>query len=263
MILIKIFNFIKNFIIEHPTLVKGWIVNFVKDVKRSPILTGLLLFILYKLGDVFFIHQNAEHISNHKREQIKKEINLSLNECGNGSTISRISIGTVYRRDDATSFLFDIVRSCDKHLSGIRDNKTCDLDVKWLNPAWRQSEDLDSKTMKLLNSDTINLGGSYNFVFKDGQPIWLNLFKEEGVPTRQAEVIKVIAPKLFEILNSSKRTISQIGVVKVRHPTFHNIVYLFTLSFWHNDYGEPEMKCNFNKDKILRNLAKKQKQLLQ
>ena len=261
--MIRFLIFIKDFIIEHPTLIKQWILNFGKEARRNPIFIGLLLFVAYKIPTLFFVHKNSQYIANSERSQIEKEVNLALNECGNGTTIARISIGTLYRSENATSFFFDTVRSCDKNLSGLREDGSCDLDVSWLNPAWKEHEDLDAKTIELLNSDTINLGGSYNFTFKDGQPIWLTLFLEDGTLTQQGNIIKVIAPKLFEILENSKRSIKQIGVVKVRHPTYKSIVYLFTMSFWFNEYGEPEINCLQNRGAILRNLAKKQKQQLQ
>ena len=230
--------------------------------RHNPIPTLLLLGLIYWLWPLIFYHKNANFIKEHQDHQIEIEINKALNYCGNGTTIGRVSIGTIFASDEANSFLFNIMRSCDKSLIKERKDKSCDLDVKWLNPEWRKIHQIDSRTLDVLNQDTLDLGHN-SIVFKDGQPIWLTMFKEDGSLTKDGNMIKVITPKLFEILASSKRSVRSVGVVKVRHPIYKNIVYLYTLSFWYNNSGLPEMNCKDGKSKILSSLARLQRKQLE
>lgn len=260
--MLKLLIFLKNFIVEHPFLVKDWIFNFFKEIKRNPIFIGLIIYTAYNLSYFYFIHKNAHFINNVEAIEIEEEINLALNECGNGATIARVSIGTLYATSDKTSLFVDTVRSCDKALAGERDDGTCDLDVSWINRSWKKVHDLEQDTLDLMNGTHISLGMNYNYPFKDGQPIWLEIFNRDGSLADSGIALNIIAPELFGILKSSKRSIEKIGVVKVTHPIYHHIVYLFTLSFWYNENGMPEKKCEHTKTAILKALAKKQKHQL-
>ncbi len=238
------------------------LVKCYEGFKHNPIPTILLLIIIYKCWPLVSYHKNANFIKEYKDQQIRIEINKALNYCGNGTTIGRISIGTLFASDEVNSFLFNIIRSCDKSLVKERKDKSCDLDVKWLNPEWRKIHEIDTRTLDVLNQDTLDLGHN-SIIFKDGQPIWLNIFNEDGTLTKDGHAIKIITPKFFEIIVGSKRSVKILGVVKVRHPVYKHIVYLFTMSFWHNNFGLPEMNCEDGKTKILSSLAKQQRKQLE
>ena len=264
---------LKDFIIQHPQFFKQWLASIKQDVKKNPVKAYFFLaiigLVMYKYPHIKWLHKNSQFHSSINDKEITKEINLALNECGNGSTITRIAIGDqLYNPENlekTSSFSFDIVRSCDRYLSRVRKDGSCDLDVSWLNQSWRQIETLDSGTLNLLNSDQLMLGYGENakqYVFKDGIPIWLKIFNSDHTLSAEGNFVKAVAPKLFDILKSSKRTIDKIGVVKVRHPTYNHIVYLFTLSFWYNESGLPEKKCDNNRSAILRNLARVQRKQL-
>lgn len=237
------------------------IIRFYEGFKNNPILTFIILFVIWQLQPLLFVHKNTAFIKESQDLKIEREINTALNDCGNGTTIARIGIGTEFITDDRVSFLFDIIRSCDKSLVPFRKDGKCDLDVKWLNPAWQETEEIDLRTLEALNRDTIDLG-SFSLSFRDNVPLWLNMFNKEGGTTKIGAAIEEMTPKLFKILSNSKRTIKDIGIVKIRHPIYRHIVYLYTMSFWYNDDGLPDMKCEKNKTRILRKLAKMTKQSL-
>lgn len=260
---------VKYLVAHPPRLLKEWIKNFLKDLSRNPILYFIFIapFVLALIygSYLIFIHKNADFIKVAKGVVMLEEINLALNSCGNGATVGAISIGEEYITDDKISFTFEYMRSCDKNLLESRTDGKCDLDVKWLNPEWQKIHEIDNSTLRVLNSDFISFGG-LNMVFKDGQPIWIPFRNDDGTLTKEARAIEIITPKLFDMLNDktrgSKRAVNDIGIVKLNHPNYKHIVYLFTLSFWNSSFGLPEMLCEKNKTQILRRLYKVKKQQL-
>lgn len=238
------------------------IVRFYEGVKHNPILTILILFAFYKLIPLINSHKNATFIQSVKVLEIEKEVSNALNHLGNGSTIAGISIGEEYFLDDKISFTTDFVTSCDKNFPGYIKFGKCDIDVKWMNPAWRKVHEIDKRSLEALNKDEIKLG-KFSIIFKDEIPLCLNIYNEDYTLSQTGILLKEYVPDLFTILESSKRTVEDICIVRIRHPLYKNIVYVFTAASWQNDYGRPEMKFEKDRVKILQRLARiKKRQLL-
>ncbi len=238
------------------------IVRFYEGIRHNPILTILILFAFYKLIPLINAHKNATFIQSTKSVEIVIEVSNALNHLGNGSTIAGISIGREYFLDDKISFTTDFVTSCDKSFPGYVKFGKCDIPVEWMNPAWQKIHDIDRRSLEALNKDEIKLG-KFSIIFKDSIPLCLDIYNEDFTISKTGSLLKEYVPDLFAILEFSKRTVEDICIVRIRHPLYKNIVYLFTLSSWHNDYGRPEMEFKEDKVKILKRLARiKKRQLL-
>ncbi len=236
-------------------------VNFGIGIKHNPILSLAVVIILIIQLVSIYNDKNSTLTDTAKRLEMQKEIDNALNHLGNGSTIAGISIGEEYYLDDKISFAFDTIHSCDKNFPGYIKTGKCAISVRWMNKAWQTVQEIDKRSLDALNSDEIKLG-KFSIKFKDGIPLCLDMYNDDFSLSETGKLVKEYVPDLFLILARSKKTIEDICIVRIRHPMYHNIVYLITLSFWYNEYGRPEMNFQEDKIKILEKLAKIKKRHL-
>ncbi len=254
-----------KYLISHPPkYLKKWIVEFIHSFIKNPILTILILAILfYLLPVLLFRHENSHFIEAADNRDIIQTINTSLIELGNGATITRIAIGKEFYEEDKVSFAFDIVRTCDEAMARFRNSKNCVVNTYWLNSAYREVVNANKSTIDFLNKDLVNIGSRKNLAFAEGDIIWFNIFDDDGKNTGEGSLIEALFPDLHSILEKMKRRgviINKIAITKVRHRIFKNVIYLFTLSFWRTDNGYPEIhESNKRYNTILKNVAYKQK----
>ena len=226
------------------------------------------MIILYQLSLLIPVHKNRYFSSSVNKLAIEKSINAKVVECANGTTITRMVFGQEVLSQDKISFAFDIATSCNKDVAKRFGKDDCDVDIYWSNPIFSKIKEINKATVDFIKQDTIVIShGNEKKVleFGDGQPVWLNIFDENKELTIEGGVINKIIPMLIGVLKRTHKPLSRVGFVKVRDPNFKHVIYLFTLSFWHNSYGEAEKKCvdEFGgEDHILRDLAAQQRKQL-
>ncbi len=216
-----------------------------------------------KLEPLIFLHQNNHIINVDNRDEIINEINLALLSMGGGSSIFKVSIGYRHFSNEEKSFVFDIARSClhsNKKECVTINNKEIDYNYlikRTIGKYDIENLEKDEIVLKQVNGNEIRIPN-----FKENSPICFKVFSNKRQFIGKSVLLRKVFPDMFDIFYEITSNVNEMCVSKIRHPSYHNVIFLLIFSFWTLDGVEPEKLNYSNVKRILKRIGSKVKQQL-